>query len=168
MTAECPFVLRQARADDIGPMRALERRAAQKFGEIGYDFCADGPLRDAAEHARVMANGVTFVVEAAGGVLAGFAMIEPLGAGCHLVEIDVDPAHQSQGHARRMISAAEGWARGKGFPEITLTTYRDVPWNAPFYARLGFEELTLSRRASPCENRSYDDDIRHPHHWRRA
>ncbi len=22
---------------------------------------------------------------------------------------------------------------------MTLTTYRDVPWNAPYYARLGFE-----------------------------
>jgi hypothetical protein len=22
---------------------------------------------------------------------------------------------------------------------VTLTTFRDVPWNAPFYRRLGFE-----------------------------
>jgi hypothetical protein len=22
---------------------------------------------------------------------------------------------------------------------VTLTTFRDVPWNMPFYARLGFE-----------------------------
>lgn len=25
---------------------------------------------------------------------------------------------------------------------LTLTTFCDVPWNAPFYARLGFQRLT--------------------------
>jgi hypothetical protein len=24
------------------------------------------------------------------------------------------------------------------YPAVTLTTFRDVPWNAPFYTRLGF------------------------------
>jgi hypothetical protein len=31
------------------------------------------------------------------------------------------------------------WATRRGYPEVTLTTFRDVPWNMPFYARLGFE-----------------------------
>jgi hypothetical protein len=29
---------------------------------------------------------------------------------------------------------------------VTLTTFRDVPWNGPFYAKLGFREL---RHLSP-------------------
>jgi hypothetical protein len=26
-------------------------------------------------------------------------------------------------------------------PSVTLTTFRDIAWNAPFYARCGFAEL---------------------------
>lgn len=120
-------------------MRALERRAAQKFREIGYDFCAVGPVRDADEHRRVMQIGATFIAENGG--LAGFAMAEPLDGEAHLIEIDVDPAHQGQGLARRLIAEVEGWGRAKGFDAMTLTTYRDAPWNAPHYARLGFAEF---------------------------
>ena len=28
------------------------------------------------------------------------------------------------------------------YPAITLTTYADVPWNAPYYARRGFVEIS--------------------------
>lgn len=142
MTGAVNHAVRKARVSDIEPMRALERRAAQKFRDIAYDFCADGPVRDASEHARVMAAGATFIVEADAGGLAGFAMFEALDCGCHLIEIDVGPAHQGQGMARRLIAAGEAWAHAKGLGEMTLTTYRDVPWNAPFYERLGFEDLT--------------------------
>ena len=32
-------------------------------------------------------------------------------------------------------------ARESGSTVLTLRTYRDVPWNAPFYARLGWTPL---------------------------
>ena len=32
------------------------------------------------------------------------------------------------------------WARARGYDDITLATYRDVPWNGPFYASEGFVE----------------------------
>lgn len=135
--SDARYTIRPALPADIEPMRALERRAAQKFRSIGYDFCADGPIRDIEEHQRVIAAGVTFVAESAG-ALAGFAMIEPLDGEAHLVEIDVDPDHQGRGLARRLIAAGEDWTRAKGFDAMTLTTYRDVAWNKPYYERLGF------------------------------
>ncbi|HEV7704019.1 MAG TPA: hypothetical protein VGO46_06980, partial [Gemmatimonadaceae bacterium] len=33
------------------------------------------------------------------------------------------------------------WAAIQGFEAVTLTTFRDVPFNRPFYARLGFEVI---------------------------
>lgn len=33
------------------------------------------------------------------------------------------------------------WAAEQGFLQVTLTTFRTVPWNAPFYEKLGFVEL---------------------------
>jgi hypothetical protein len=30
------------------------------------------------------------------------------------------------------------WAKENGYPAVTLRTFRDVPWNAPFYEHRGF------------------------------
>ena len=125
---------------DIPMMIALERRATELYRTIGYDFCADADVTDADEHAVVLREGVTLVARSADG-LAGFAMFAPLDASIHLDEIDVDPAHQRKGLARRLIAAGEDWAQAEGFAEMTLTTFRDVPWNAPFYALFGFERF---------------------------
>ena len=37
-----------------------------------------------------------------------------------------------------LVRAAQIDARNTGIKALTLTTFRDVAWNAPFYARLGF------------------------------
>ena len=135
------ILIRRATIADIEPMRALERRAAQLFLSIGYDFCAAGPVRDKEEHEKTLRRGITFYAESENGAPAGFAMFEPMDSEAHLIEIDVDPVFQRQGLAPRLIAAGETWALAKGFDGMTLTTYRDVPWNAPFYRRIGFVDL---------------------------
>jgi GNAT superfamily N-acetyltransferase len=70
----------------------------------------------------------------------GFAHVEVLGPhGVHLKEIDVHPDHGRRGLGTRLVMTVCEWATRRGYPEVTLTTFRDVPWNMPFYARLGFE-----------------------------
>lgn len=135
------FAIRPATSADIDDMRAAEQKAGEMFRTVGYDFCADGPNRDPEEHKRVIAAGITFAAETPSGEIAGFAMFEPMDGEVHLLEIDVIPAFQKMGLARRLIAAGEEWALAKGFDAMTLTTYRDVLWNAPFYRRLGFVEL---------------------------
>ncbi len=135
------FRLRPATEADIADMRAAEQKAGETFRAIGYDFCADGPNRAPEEHQRVIAAGITFIAEAPSGETAGFAMLEPMDGEVHLLEIDVIPEHQKKGLARGLIASGEAWALTKGFDAMTLTTYRDVPWNAPFYRRLGFVEI---------------------------
>ena len=49
---------------------------------------------------------------------------------------------QGKGIGRRLIACVADHARKRGLASLTLTTFRDVPWNAPFYARLGFEMIT--------------------------
>jgi predicted N-acetyltransferase YhbS len=51
------------------------------------------------------------------------------------------PAHGRRGVGAALVRAVCAWARERGLPSVTLTTYRDVPWNAPFYTRLGFRTL---------------------------
>lgn len=68
----------------------------------------------------------------------GFVRVVVTGVRVHLAELDVLPNHGRRGVGTALVQAVEGWARSNGFSEITLTTYRDLPWNAPFYARMGF------------------------------
>ena len=77
------------------------------------------------------------------GEVVGFAHVVLLDDGhetrAHLEQVSVLPEHGRRGTGARLVRAAAEEARWDGFGELSLCTYRDVPWNAPFYARLGFE-----------------------------
>jgi GNAT superfamily N-acetyltransferase len=75
----------------------------------------------------------------------GFALVEMLAPDApHLEEVDVHPSHGRRGLGTALVRATCVWTAVFGHPAITLTTFRAVPWNAPFYARLGFEEVPTS------------------------
>jgi GNAT superfamily N-acetyltransferase len=90
----------------------------------------------------------------------GFALIEVLEPGiAHLVEIDVHPAHGRRGLGRRLVLAVLRWAATNGLSWVTLTTFRELPWNMPFYARLGFEEIPPND-LSPALRSVIEDETR--------
>ena len=62
----------------------------------------------------------------------------------HLQEIDVHPEHGRRGIGTHLVKTVCDWATVNGYRNVTLTTFRDVPWNMPFYMRLGFEEVPSS------------------------
>ena len=45
---------------------------------------------------------------------------------------------------RALIEHLAGRAERAGLAGLTLTTFADVPWNAPYYTRLGFRTLADS------------------------
>ncbi len=92
-----------------------------------------------AHGARHLEDGAAlFVAERQGG-LAGYAALWPVDHLAHLCEIDVHPDHGRSGIGRALMRACEDWAHVSGKPGISLTTFIDVPWNGPWYARLGYE-----------------------------
>jgi N-acetylglutamate synthase-like GNAT family acetyltransferase len=44
-----------------------------------------------------------------------------------------------RGIGRALLDHVAALARARGAPALTLTTFAEVPWNGPYYARLGFE-----------------------------
>lgn len=58
----------------------------------------------------------------------------------HVDELDVRQDRQGHGLGRRLLGHAAHWACGQGLRAMSLTTFRNIPWNAPFYARFGFRE----------------------------
>lgn len=90
----------------------------------------------------------------------GFAHVVAIDAAtAHLEEIDVLPAHGRRGLGTRLVLHVCRWAGMNGFESVTLTTFRDVPWNMPFYGRLGFR-IIPSSELSPALRAVVQDETR--------
>jgi GNAT superfamily N-acetyltransferase len=62
--------------------------------------------------------------------------------GClHIEQVSVHPDHAGRRIGRALIEHAADVARAAGLPALTLTTFTEVPWNAPYYERCGFRRL---------------------------
>jgi GNAT superfamily N-acetyltransferase len=132
--------LRLARPADAEAMPAIERAAAEIAfaAEAGID---PARTRSSEDFARLIRRGHSLVAHV-GEVMAGFLVAQPFSRELHIWEMDVAPAYQRRGIGAGLVRAAQIDARNTGFRALTLTTFRDLPWDGPFYARLGFEEVT--------------------------
>ena len=81
-----------------------------------------------------------FVAEV-GGVAVGYAAVDVLDGCAHLEQMSVHPDHGRRGLGAALLERVCNWSQANAFPAITLTTFRDVAWNAPYYRRFGFEVL---------------------------
>jgi ribosomal protein S18 acetylase RimI-like enzyme len=79
------------------------------------------------------------------------------GAHAHLEQLSVLPDQQRRGIGRALVDAAAEEARRQGFERLSLCTYRDVPWNGPYYRSLGFREVAEADLA-PYERRLRDHE----------
>lgn len=120
---------------------AIEIAAAARFRDRGID----GAFLEEAQSIddlAVAAREARLWVATHAGRCVGFALARRLDDGeSWLEEVDVHPEHGGRGLGRALVERTIAWARESGAASIALSTFRDVPWNAPFYARLGFREL---------------------------
>lgn len=70
-----------------------------------------------------------------------FAHVLDLDGRAHPEQVSVLPEHSRRGCGSALVKASCSEAARRGYAEIALRTFADVPWNAPCYARLGFLEL---------------------------
>ena len=134
--------LRLARPSDAEHMPAIETAAGQLFQTMdGLSQLADEPAVPVDRLQRYIRKGHCLVSHL-GEDMVGFIVTEPFGRELHIWEMDVHPSAQQRGVGSGLLRACMIDARNSAFRALTLTTFRDVPWNAPFYARLGFEEVT--------------------------
>jgi GNAT superfamily N-acetyltransferase len=135
-----PYTITRARTKDLLLLPVIELAAARLLAghapeSVLTETTADKVLKAAQAHGRLW-------VALADDVPVGFAHVEILEPTvAHLEEIDVHPNHGRRGLGRRLVMAVCAWAATAGYRAVTLTTFRDVPFNMPFYARLGFEVI---------------------------
>lgn len=125
---------------DIDALLQVERRAAELLlGHGAYDLFAMHSLSP-QDLQDGIAQGILRVAEM-GGQVVGFALCGEVDGHAHLFEMDVLPEHGRRGTGSALLEAVCSEAIARGYAAMTLTTLRDVPWNAPFYAVRGFSEL---------------------------
>jgi len=124
--------IRRADDADLAELPAVEAAADELFVPLGItDLPAPGTPEQWAQAWRVLV---------AGRPVRGFAVLELVDGAVHLEQLSVHPAHGRQGIGGALLAAAVEQARQHGADRVTLLTYADVTWNAPFYARHGFRE----------------------------
>lgn len=125
---------------DIQWLPDVERSAAQAFAAWpALAWLAQGDVMSRETHQAFVDAGGSWVAEDLEGHILGFACARLEDQALHLHEVSVRREAQGQGVGRMLLQQVVDAARQMGTRELTLTTFAEVPWNAPFYARFGFE-----------------------------
>ena len=131
--------LRLARPEDAEQMPAIERAAASLFQDDPGLADLDPDYAWGTQQLTRLIRKGHCLVSHVGERMAGFLVSEPFNRELHIWEMDVHPDFQRSGIGAGLMRAAQIDAHNSGFRALTLTTFRDIAWNAPFYRRLGFE-----------------------------
>ncbi|MFJ2478916.1 GNAT family N-acetyltransferase [Pseudomonas sp. NPDC087598] len=137
------YIVRRASPADAAALPAIERSAAELFRrDPALAWLADAEVPGVEQHVQAIEEMCVWVVESAGQPLAGFLRALEIDNQLHIEELSVSQDFQGQGMGRALVLAVIEQARRMQLQAVTLTTFRDLPWNAPFYQRLGFAVLT--------------------------
>jgi GNAT superfamily N-acetyltransferase len=137
--APAPYRIRPTQAADLCHLPDVERSAGERFRASDLAWIADQPRLPVESHARYL--GWHWVATDADDRPVGFILARPSGNMIHIGEVSVAQPHQGRGLGRALITAVRAKACRQGYGGLTLTTYRDIAWNGPYYASLGFREM---------------------------
>ena len=131
--------IRVARPDEAGAIIDIEQAAGRLFDpwreRLGFH---NDEVPDPKEVRAACERGDLYV---AGDdhELVGFCLLAEVDGQGHLQELDVHPEHGRHGIGRQILEFAANILRSRGYRAMTLTKFREVPWNRPFYEKAGFE-----------------------------
>ena len=120
-------------------------RLAELSGVLGYPASPDVFLTR-LERVLARSDEKVLVAETSPGQIAGWihaaehALLE-VEPRCEILGLVVDAAHRKLGVGRRLIAAAEGWARQRGLDEMSVRSNVLREESHPFYERLGYTRV---------------------------
>lgn len=139
------FVIRQANIKDANKLPAIEASAAQSFrGHPQFSWIADGDVQSEQDHLDYVKQQMEWVAVDNDDLPIGFINIQMLDNSLHINEVSVCQTCQGKGIGKQLIQHIIAYAQEQGVHSVSLTTFRDIPWNAPYYQRLGFRLMAES------------------------
>ena len=126
--------IRRARKDDFKRLQEIERAAGQAFVDIGYDWVAQyEPFTEAELRHFLELDGLWV----SGDPAAAYIATETVDGLLHIEQVSVHPDHAHQRIGQALIEHVAS----RVTTAVTLTTFAEVPFNGPYYERLGFRPL---------------------------
>lgn len=145
------YTVRLAYEKDIEYLAEVERLAAQRFlpyleqlqipAELLEGLITRRFLRWAQIENRLWVAVPTAGIQDTEVRPVGFIVVKFLPHSCFVVELSVRPDFGQRGMGSALVNACCKDAKSRGATQMTLTTFRYVPWNIPFYQKVGFEIL---------------------------
>lgn len=139
------LIIRRGRIDDIPALLNIQVAAARRFSPLGLITTADG-MPDAIPNQVLVQSafqGLLLTAEHDQGPV-GFALCSIERPDLYLDQISVAPEAGRNGVGAALLSAVSDEAERRGLWGVTLSTFRHVPWNAPFFAKHAFQEVPRS------------------------
>lgn len=134
------YRVEKGKPGDAEGLRAIERASGVHFRRIGMNDVADHDGTEAEFLDECAQEGRLYVALTELGERVGFLIWSPKDGCAYIEEVSVRPDHAGHKLAARLLDRLADDVRGR-YPALTLATFRDVPWNAPYYASLGFAEI---------------------------
>jgi GNAT superfamily N-acetyltransferase len=139
------YRVRPARGDEVGELQNIDLASATLFRGMGLiDF---GPLGEPSQPIpedrlrKGFGDGLIWVAVDDREELVGFALCADRGDDLYLDQLSVLPRHGRRGLGGRLVRRCLQEAEARSFKRVSLSTFRKVPWNGPFYRKLGFREI---------------------------
>ncbi|SDL81628.1 GNAT family N-acetyltransferase [Streptomyces wuyuanensis] len=133
--------IRPAEPFELPLLQDIERAAGEPFRSLGMTAVADDDPPPLGELERYRKAGGLWVTETEDGRPVAYLLTEPVDGAAHIEQLSVHPDFARRGLGRELIDHLAALATAGGRCALTLTTFTEVPWNAPYYARLGFRAL---------------------------
>ncbi|WP_069169518.1 GNAT family N-acetyltransferase [Streptomyces griseus] len=133
---------RPARRSELPLLRDIERAAGEPFRALGMGEVADDEPPSLGLLERYLLGGRCWVAaEEDTDRPVGYLIADRIDSAAHIEQVSVHPTASRQGVGRGLIDHLADRAGQQGLRALTLTTFAEVPWNAPYYTRLGFRTL---------------------------
>ncbi|MGI8448584.1 MAG: GNAT family N-acetyltransferase [Streptosporangiaceae bacterium] len=133
--------IRAACAAELPALRDIERAAGEAFRDIAMPEIADDEPFSLDELTAYQQAGRAWVAIGQNGRLVAYLVAGLVDGNLHVDQVSVHPDSARRGVGRAMLEHAAGRAATGGLPALTLTTFTEVPWNAPYYEHCGFRRL---------------------------
>jgi len=134
------YHVRLARSDEVAKLREIEDAAGELFN--GLDLCDQENSGMSPERVTALIGlGQAWVICGQDEEPVGMALASEMGGELYLDEIDVIPSYGKRGLGSVLLEHVCEWAFSNGFDSVTLSTFRDVHWNGPFYRNHDFYDL---------------------------
>ena len=134
-------VIRLAQPEEDRLLRDVEIASGRLFEDLGMHDVAAAEPTWVDSWSSFQSAGLVWVADEGAGPI-GFALAEEVDGNLHLEQLSVLPEHGRRGVGSTLVETVLARAQELGLDAVTLSTFRDVSFNGPFYRRLGFRDLT--------------------------